>query len=280
MLKFLYVIYSLFVITLALLVFNGNIYLEQYNMYFICFCLCIPIFISLLNKFEVIKIGSFLELSKKLDFIEKQQNLLFKQVSVMTNKVEVNVFAKREKATEEEIKAQENDLKEKDFDKKSEEIKDPKKSIKNFSYWNEIKIENTILKYFLKNKPSNYVDFTPQSISFSKGSENIRKVYFDAYFKEYNAEGFVEVKATTFNPTLIEKIREQLNAIKIYNEANNKNACLILLLVDLRNYDKKVTDEIISKLKLDMDYYLQQNLLYIEHYNYNIVNTILNKEDN
>ena len=258
MLKFLYVIYSLFVIALALLVFKGKIYLEQYNMYFICFCLSVPIFISLLNKFEVIKIGTFLELSKKLDFIEKQQNLLFKQVSVISNKTEIHnhYVAESQDSTN--------------------NINDIKNNDNSSQYFNE-QDEKLILKHFLKYKNPNDIDLKPQDIVYSGLDGYKNKVRFDAYFKEYNAECFIELKMTKCSIEVEKFIKRQIESIKVYNKANNRNACLILLLADFTKLDKTKIDDIISKLKLRMNDYIKENLLYIEHYSYDDVQQILKK---
>ena len=264
-------IYSIFVIILALLVYFNVIYLDEHNMYFVCFCILIPIFLSLLNKFEVIKIGSFLELSKKLDNIEKQQDILFKQISFFSNNVHItnNLYANRDNATNQEIKDDnQEEYNNQDLDNSNEN----KKYIPNY--------EQNILQYFLKNSPVENIEFEPQALNYSVGDNIRRRVLFDAYFKKYNAECFIELKMAIFNAKLIEnKVRKQVEAIKIYNNANKRNACLILILTDIKNIDKKIAEHLLESLKFSLQDYIQENLLYIEYYDYDKVQSIIkNKE--
>lgn len=277
-------IYSIFVIILGLIVFFNEIYLEQYSMYFICFCLLMPILLSLLDKFEVIKIGSFLELSKKLDYIEKQQEILFKQISIFSNKIEItnNISADKYTPTQKEVE----DNKQIEIDDSltiNGNINEKNNINKSSSSNNLIKsiylYEQSILNYYLKDKNPDNIDLSPQALNYSIGDNTRRKVLFDGYFKEYSAECFIEIKTTQFGMYTFERIKQQIQAIKTYNEANKKNACLILLLVDVKEYSKKSIEALLSKLRLKFQDYIQENLLYIEHYDYQQVQSIINNKE-
>lgn len=275
-------IYSIFVIILGIIVFFNEIYLEQYSMYFICFCLLMPIFISLLDKFEVIKIGSFVELSKKLDNIEKQQDVLFKQISVISNQTNIRIYANKDSTSTQEV----HDNKQNDIETSldnNDNIEDNTIVDKPLSANNLMesmyKYEQTILNYYLKDKNSNNVDLSPQALNYSIGDNIKRRVLYDAYFKEYNSECFVEIKTTSFGIRTLERIKQQIEAIKIYNAANKKNACLVLLLVDMKEYSEKSIENLLSRLRLKLQDYIQENLLYIEHYDYQKVQLIINNKE-
>lgn len=278
-------IYSIFVIILALLVFFNIIYLDEYCMYFVCFCLTLPIFMLLVNKFETIKIGNFLEFSRKLDYIEKQQSILLKQISCISNNnslVQKYYYSTKEPATNEEFNNKKNiEINDENMNNTKANIKISdmpeqlkEKRIDNIEF---IKTSNIVLHDFLKNRKNAIIEYSPQKIDYSIGNNIKGKVIFDAFYQEYNSEFFVEVKSSKgYNST--KGINKLIETIKIYNELNNKSACLILVLFDYKPISEEKYEIIKNKYIEDFKDEIEQNILFIEYYDYNKVQDILIKQ--
>ena len=278
-------IYSVFIIILGLIVFFNEIYIEQYSMYFICFCLLMPIFISFLDKFEIIKIGSFVELSKKLDNIEKQQAILFRQISCISNNnsiIQKNYYSTKEPATNEEFNNKKNiEINDENMNNTKDKIEIldmpeqlKEKRIDNIEF---IKTTNIVLHDFLRNRKNAIIEYSPQKIDYSIGNNIKGKVIFDAFYQEYNSEFFVEVKSSRgYNST--KGVSKLIETIKIYNELNNKSACLILVLFDYKPISEEKYEIIKNKYIEDFKNEIEQNILFIEYYDYNKVQNILIKQ--